>query len=135
MLSTVADSYVTNLPTFFVMMSNRDGRLCATLWYNIGGCTVQNMEYGYNDENLRPHGVNRSEVEEVLDVDNTMARDFDMLLSRYGRLRTMFVGYNLSARLLEIGVEFIDENKAYVFHGQTVSPLYRKLYEERITNE
>jgi len=93
------------------------------------------MQYDYNDENLRRHGVTRSEVEEVLDEDNTMTREFDMLLSRRGRLRTMFVGYNLAARLLEIGVELIDQDNAYVFHGQAISPRYRKLYEERIANE
>jgi hypothetical protein len=93
------------------------------------------MEYEYNEENLRRHGVSITEADEVLDINNPTRRDFDMSLSRRERLRIMFVGFNSAGRLLEIGVEFISENKAYVFHGQAVSPLYRRLYEEKIASE
>ena len=50
-------------------------------------------------------------------------------------LRIMFVGYNLAGRLLEIGIEYKSEIRGYIFHAQSVSPKYRKLYEEEITNE
>ena len=75
------------------------------------------------------------DVQEVLAVNNLTTRDLDMPLSRRGNLRFMFVGYNFAGRLLEIGVEDLGEDKAHVFHGQAVSPQYRKLYEELITNE
>lgn len=93
------------------------------------------MEYSYNDKNLNRHGVSRSDVKEVLEIDNISRRDFDMSLSKRENLRSMFVGYNFAGRMLEVGVEFISEERARVFHGQTVSPRYRKLYEAVITNE
>jgi hypothetical protein len=91
--------------------------------------------YSYNDKSLERHGVSYSDVDEVLDRNNISRRDFDMSLSRCDNLRVMFVGCNLAGRLLEVGVEFIDEGNACVFHGQTVSPRYRKFYEEGITSE
>jgi hypothetical protein len=90
------------------------------------------VEYSYNNESLRRHEITRTDVDEVLAVDNPTTRDFDLPLSNYGRLRLMFVGYNFSGRLLEIGVEFISEIKAHIFHAQTVSPRYRKFYNEKI---
>jgi hypothetical protein len=93
------------------------------------------MEYEYNDRSLRKHRVSRLDANEVLAVGNMTTREFDMPLADNYNLRTMFVGFNYAARLLEIGVELISENKAYVFHGQTVSPHYRELYKETIDNE
>ena len=58
-----------------------------------------------------------------------------MTLSRNGNLRLMLIGFNHASRLLEIGLELIHEELTYVFHGQPVSPKYRKLYEELIANE
>ncbi len=93
------------------------------------------MQYGYNNLSLRHHKVSLSDVDQVLEISNITTRDFDLSLSDDDNLRIMFVGYNFAGRMLEVGVEFTNENKAYVFHAQTVSPKYRKLYEERIANE
>ena len=93
------------------------------------------MEYGYNDESLKRHGVSRTDINEVLDVENPTKRNFDLALSLDEDPRTMFVGFNLAGRLLEVGVEFIGVNYAYLFHAQTVSPKYRKLYKEMIASE
>ena len=83
----------------------------------------------YNEESLRRHRVSYSDIDEVLDINNKSRCDFDMELSMRNNPRIMFVGYNLAARLLEVGVEFMDENRIHIFHTQTVSPHYRKLYE------
>ena len=93
------------------------------------------MQYKYNDESLNRHKVSSSDVNEVLAASNITTREFDLPLSSDDNLRVMFVGYNLAGRLLEIGVELITETNAYVFHAQTGSPKYRKLYEQRIANE
>lgn len=93
------------------------------------------MEYNYNNESLSRHNVSRSDVNEILAASNITTRAFDLLLSHGDNLRVMFVGLNLASRLIEVGVEFINENEAYIFHAQTVSPKYRKLYKERIANE
>jgi hypothetical protein len=71
-----------------------------------------------------------SDVNQVLDVLNSTTRAFDLPLSRRDNLRMMFVGYNFAGQLLEAGVEFFSEQQAYVFHGQPISPKYRKLYKE-----
>lgn len=93
------------------------------------------VNYEYNQDSLDRHKVSRADVNEVLANSNITTRDFDLSLGQNDELRLMFVGYNLSGRLLEVGVEFVSEVKAYIFHAQTVSPKYRKCYEERIANE
>jgi hypothetical protein len=93
------------------------------------------MEYAYNSKSLGRHGVCISDVNEILAMNNVTTREFDMPLSGSDNLRIMFVGYTFAGCLVEIGVEFMSEHQAYVFHGQTVSPKYRKLYQERIGNE
>ena len=93
------------------------------------------MKYTYNDESLIRHGAARKDVDEVLSDKNISRRDFELLQSIDGNLRLMFVGFNSAGRLLEIGVQFIDENYEHIFHAQAVSPKFHKLYEELIKNE
>ena len=75
--------------------------------------------------------VSRDDVNEIMDLENTSRRNFDLPLSLGERLRVMLVEFNQAGRLLEVGVEFVSEDYAYVFHAQKVSPRYRKLYKER----
>lgn len=93
------------------------------------------MHYRYIDKSLKKHGMTRADVNEVLAASNPTTRDFDMELSADDNLRIMFVGFNLAGRLLEVGVEFLSENEAIVFHAQVVSPEYRQYYEDTISNE
>lgn len=88
------------------------------------------MEYSYNSESLSRHRVSISDVNEVLAESNSSTCDFELPFGSNGNLRVMFVGYNLAGRLLEIGVEFISELTAYVFHAQAISPRYRRIYEQ-----
>lgn len=46
----------------------------------------------------------------------------------------MVVGYTFTERLLEIGLRYITPDAVYVFHAQTVSPNYRKLFEDDWNN-
>jgi hypothetical protein len=78
------------------------------------------LDYKYNDESLRRHKVSPADVNEVLAESNVTTRNFDLPIAQEDNLRIMFVGYNFAGRLIEIGVEFISEYEAYVFHAQTV---------------
>lgn len=42
----------------------------------------------------------------------------------------MLIGYTFSEKLIEIGLRYKTVDTVYIFHAQTVSPQYRKLYEE-----
>jgi uncharacterized DUF497 family protein len=93
------------------------------------------MEYKYNDESLKRHGVLRKDADEVLAEENILTRDFELQLSVTGETRVMFVGFNEAGRLLEVAVEFQKNAKPYIFHAQTASPKFRKLYEDKINEE
>ncbi|MBS2010085.1 MAG: hypothetical protein JST01_23755 [Cyanobacteria bacterium SZAS TMP-1] len=52
-------------------------------------------------------------------------------LNRHGVTpEMMLVGYTFTERLLEIGIRYKSATEVYIFHAQTVSPQYRKLFEE-----
>jgi hypothetical protein len=42
----------------------------------------------------------------------------------------MQVGYTFSERLLEIGIRYRSADEVYIFHAQTASPQYKKLFKE-----
>lgn len=42
----------------------------------------------------------------------------------------MLVGYTLTERLIEIGIRYLSETEIYIFHAQSASPNYKKLFEE-----
>jgi hypothetical protein len=46
----------------------------------------------------------------------------------------MVVGYTFSEKLIEIGLRYKTADSVYVFHAQTASPKYRKLFEEDWSN-
>lgn len=81
---------------------------------------------GYNWDSLNRHGITAEMIDEVLagsmisyfsvdDADDTCE---------------MLVGYTFTERLLEIGLRYLSADSVFVFHGQVVSPQYRKLFEE-----
>jgi hypothetical protein len=93
------------------------------------------MKYTYNDESLKRRGVSRQDVDEVLAETNVSTREFELPLSSTDNPRTMFVGFNNSGRLFEIGIEFEEKEILRVFHTQTVSPEFRRLYEDQLCEE
>ncbi|MBZ0189701.1 MAG: hypothetical protein K8F91_25875 [Candidatus Obscuribacterales bacterium] len=81
---------------------------------------------GYNFDSLDRHGVNPEMIDEVLQgsmVSYFSVEDADDTCE-------MLVGYTFAERLLEIGLRYRSFGTVYVFHAQSVSPQYRKLFEE-----
>jgi hypothetical protein len=81
---------------------------------------------GYNWESLDRHGVNSEMIDEVL--QGSMVSYFS--IDDADDTCEMLVGYTFGERLLEIGLRYKSADSVYVFHAQTVSPNYRKLFEE-----
>ena len=53
----------------------------------------------------------------------------DMGPSHRGNDRLMFVGFDSSGRLLEVGLEYInDEDVEFIFHANYATPQYENLY-------
>jgi hypothetical protein len=82
----------------------------------------------YVDAELSKHSVTSRDVDFVL--RSTISIWNDMGPSIRGNDRLMFVGFDTSGRLLEIGVEYFDDmGVELIFHGDDATPRYRKLFE------
>lgn len=81
---------------------------------------------GYNWDSLNRHGVTTEMIDEVL--LGTMVSYFSV--DEADETCEMLVGYTFTERLLEIGLRYRSPDEVYIFHSQTVSPQYRKLFEE-----
>lgn len=82
---------------------------------------------GYNQESLDRHEITAEMIEEVL--AGSMVSYF-ALDDEEGGTCEMLVGYTFAERLIEIGLRYKTADTLFVFHAQTVSPKYRKRYEE-----
>jgi uncharacterized DUF497 family protein len=81
---------------------------------------------GYNWASLNRHGVTTEMIDEVL--LGTMVSYFSA--DEADETCEMLVGYTFTERLLEVGLRYRSADEVYIFHAQTVSPQYRKLFEE-----
>ena len=81
---------------------------------------------GYHWESLNRHGITAEMIDEV--QQGTMVSYF--AIEDAEDTCEMLVGYTFTERLLEIGLRYSSADSVFVFHGQTVSPEYRKLFEE-----
>lgn len=81
---------------------------------------------GYNWDSLNRHGVTTEMIDEVL--LGTMVSYFSV--DEVDETCEMLVGYTFTERLLEVGLRYLSVDEIYVFHAQTVSPQYKKLFEE-----
>jgi hypothetical protein len=81
---------------------------------------------GYNWESLNRHGITPEMVDEVL--QGSMVSYF--ALDDDDDTCEMLVGYTFTEQLLEIGLRYLSTDSVFVFHAQTVSPQYRKKFEE-----
>ncbi|CAN5489435.1 hypothetical protein BH10CYA1_BH10CYA1_24010 [soil metagenome] len=85
----------------------------------------------YEDENLRQHRVTTTEIQEVFASDLSFADDLDP--SDRGNDRAMVIGWTQSGRILEIGIEYFeDEDREHVFHGMDAGKAYKKDFKERL---
>lgn len=85
----------------------------------------------YNWESLDRHGITAEMIDEVL--QGSMVSYFP--IDDPDDTCEMVVGYTFTERLLEIGLRYLSADSVYVFHAQTVSPQYRKMFEEDRDNE
>jgi len=84
----------------------------------------------YNDESLKRHKVLHSEVDEVL----FSAIWEEIPPSERGNNRLMFVGFTAEGRLLEIGVEYFDDqDREHVFHAREATKASRDFFTRRTT--
>jgi uncharacterized DUF497 family protein len=82
----------------------------------------------YLEAELARHGVTPKDADFVLRSPITVWDD--MGPSERGNDRLMFVGFDSQGRLLEVAVEYFDEEDIeLVFHGDDATPQYRKLFE------
>jgi hypothetical protein len=81
---------------------------------------------GYNWESLTRHGVTAEHIDEVL--QGAMVSYF--ALDDADDTCEMLVGYTFTERLLEIGLRYLTADTVFIFHAQTVSPDFRKRFEE-----
>lgn len=79
----------------------------------------------YDDKNLKKHKVTPQEADQVLDSRNLSTRIFDLVPAHNGNERAMFVGLTLEGRLIEVGVEAINDVDEHVFHAMDATKQYR----------
>ncbi|MCC7527895.1 MAG: hypothetical protein IT342_05195 [Candidatus Melainabacteria bacterium] len=82
----------------------------------------------YHAQNLAAHDVTSDMVDESLADPFVVDEDLE---SNDGNFRVMFVGKTQSERLLEIGIEYRDDDIDFVFHGMSATPYYAALYERQ----
>ena len=82
---------------------------------------------GYNWESLNKHGITAEMIDEVL---AGLMISYFTLDDEDDDTCEMLVGYTFNEKLLEIGLRYKTVDTAFVFHAQTVSPQYRKLFEQ-----
>ncbi len=82
----------------------------------------------YHAQNLHAHGVTSEMVEEALADPFVVDEDLEPIGKNW---RVMFVGKTQSERLLEIGIEYRDDDIDFVFHGMAATPYYSALYDRQ----
>ncbi len=82
----------------------------------------------YNFESLNRHGIAVEDADEVIGTGIWE----EMTPSKRGNERLMFIGFDANGRLLEIGIEYFDDdNVEYVFHTQDATARYKLIFEKR----
>ncbi len=84
----------------------------------------------YNETNLRKHNVSKEEIDQVMGSQSSVW--LPLKASRRDNARTMVVGFTVTGRLLEIGIEIMpDTNETLLFfHFMDATKQYRKQFEE-----
>jgi hypothetical protein len=59
---------------------------------------------------------------------------FELSPGRDGNDRIMAIGFDLNANLLEVGVEYLDDNHEHIFHGMPATAQWRNAYNVRKSN-
>lgn len=85
----------------------------------------------YDYANLTKNGVTEAEIDDIFESDLTIA--LEIAPSERGNNRAMIIGWTLIGRLLEIGVEYFDDQDwEHIFHAINAGVKYRKEFEKRL---
>lgn len=89
------------------------------------------MKTSYDEANLRKNGISKEEIKEVFASDLSYAEDLEA--SERGNNRAMIIGWTFSGRILEIGIEYFEnEDREHIFHGMEAGKQYKKDFLARI---
>jgi uncharacterized DUF497 family protein len=86
----------------------------------------------FNDDSLARGKVTHAEIEEVLSDLLTLVVEEGQ--SKRGNPTRTYVGFTRSDRLLEIGIEY-SENENHVFHARKANAKTMKAYKKLITKK
>jgi hypothetical protein len=85
----------------------------------------------FNYESLDKHSVTRDEVLQVFESDLSFA--IERGPSERGNDRAMIIGWTYYARILELGVEYFEnEDREYIFHANDAGKQYKQDFERRL---
>lgn len=83
----------------------------------------------YNFESLERHGISQ------IDSDEVLASGIweEMPPSERSNARLMFIGFTSGGRLLEVGVEYFnDEDREHIFHANDATTHHRIVFEKKM---
>jgi uncharacterized DUF497 family protein len=91
------------------------------------------MIFSYDSYNLRKHRVSSFEVDEVLAAQVKV--ELPLKMSEVGNARYMVVAFTQAGRLLEVGVELVNESAVHIFHAKRATRAVRQEFEKSIRHE
>ncbi len=86
----------------------------------------------FNDDSLRPGKVSKAEIIEVL--DDPMTIELDQNESSKGNPTVMYIGKTQAERLLEIAVEY-KEDENHIYHARKANSNHRSIDEASHNNQ
>lgn len=85
----------------------------------------------YEDSELAKHKVTRLEIQQVFASELTYADD--LAPSNRGNNRALIIGWTHEGRILEIGIEYFeDEDREHIFHAMDAGKKYKNDFEQRL---
>jgi hypothetical protein len=82
------------------------------------------LQFTFNTESLKRHRVSKKECLEV--IMNPLSAYLDEAVSNRENARRLYVGFTLSVRLLEVGVEYMSDNRWHIYHAKRANAHNRR---------
>jgi hypothetical protein len=83
------------------------------------------------EDNIRKNGVSHREIQEVFESDLSYADNLKP--SDRGNDHAMIIGWTFSGRILEIGIEYFEnEDREHIFHAMDAGKNYKNDFLGRI---
>ncbi len=86
------------------------------------------MSISFNEDSLKRHKATHEEIEEA--IADPLRVEAAYSESKNGNPTTIWVGATLKGRLLEIGIEYM-ENEDHIYHASSCRNHYQWLYIQR----